>query len=116
MAEIVLTNDRIVFAHETFGPTGSLVGGVIEAALEARADKKAGGSSDIARLAELRAASMQRRRMVPDLYMLTRADGSTVRLHRSLRKTWDPTIRRLLSERHGLALSDDGDGWRAEPA
>jgi hypothetical protein len=58
---------------------------------------------------------MQHRKMLPDLYMLTRADGKTCRLHRGLRKKWDPTIRRLLAERHGLSVSDDGDGWRVEP-
>jgi hypothetical protein len=116
MAEIVLTNDRIMFAHESFGSTGNIVGDLVGSALEVRSEKKAGGPREIVRLAELRAGAMQHRKMLPDLYMLTRGDGTTCRLHRGLRKKWDPMIRRLLSERHGLSLSEDGDGWRVEQA
>jgi hypothetical protein len=68
------------------------------------------------RLADLRGGRLQRRRLIPNLYELTLADGSTFRTHRSLRKRWDETIRRLLSERHALTVTHDGDGWRAEPA
>ena len=53
--------------------------------------------------------------MVPDLYVLTLADGRSVRTHRKLRKRWDPTIRRLLTDRHGATITQDGDAWHAEP-
>jgi len=115
MGEIMLTNERILLTHESFGPSGTLVGGIVELAAEGVANRGAKGPREIVRLSQLRAGGTQRRRMIPDLYMLTLADGSTVRLHRVLRKKWDPTIRRLISERHGLTVTDDGDGWRAEP-
>ena len=57
---------------------------------------------------------MQERRLIPDLYELTLADGRTVRIHRKLRKKWDATIRRLLTERHGATVSEDGDAWVVE--
>jgi hypothetical protein len=116
MGRVVLTNDRIVFSHNSTGASGSLVGGLVEGALQDRAERKAGGPQQLVSLAELRGGRMQRRRLLPDLYELTRADNTTCRLHRKLRKRWDATIRRLLSERHGLTVTDDGDGWRAEPS
>jgi hypothetical protein len=116
MGSIVLTNDRIVFAHKSYGPTGNIVGDLVAAGLEARSTQKAGGPQEILRIADLRGGRVQRRRLLPDLYELTLADGSTCRLHRALRKKWDPTIRRLLSERHGRAVREDGDGWRVESA
>jgi hypothetical protein len=85
------------------------------AALQDRHEKKAGGPREIVRLAEVRGARRQRRRMLLDLYELTLADGTRCRVHRKLLKKWDPTIRRLMVERHGLAITDHGpDGWRSE--
>ena len=114
MGKVVLTNDRIIFASSSLGPSGNILGDVVAAALESRADSKAGGPAELVRLAELRSGGVDRRRMLPDLYELRLADGGRVRLHRSLRKKWDPTIRRLLAERHGLTVRDDGDGWRVD--
>ena len=54
--------------------------------------------------------------MLPDLFELTFAEGTTCRTHRKLHKKWDATIRRLLTERHGAEVVEDGpDGWRVEP-
>jgi hypothetical protein len=119
MAEIMLTNDRILLTHESFGPSGSIIGGLAEMAAEGVANRKADGPREIVRLSDLRAGTMQHRKLIPDLYMLTLADGRTCRLHRALRKKWDPMIRRLLAERHGLTVTDDDeddDGWRAAVA
>ena len=117
--EVMLTNDRILFTDKTFGGAGvNIVGDLVASAVQTHKDKKAGGGGprELVRLPDLRRGRLQRRRLLPNLYELTLADGSTCRMHRKLRKRWDTTIRRLLSERHGLSVDDDGDGWRAEPA
>lgn len=119
MGQIVLTNDRIVFTDKTFGGTGaSIIGDLAASAVQAHKDKKAGGGGprELLRLADLRAGRLQRRHLLPNLYELRVADGSSCRTHRRLFKRWDREIRRLLSERHGLTVTEDGDGWRAEPA
>jgi hypothetical protein len=116
MGDVVLTNDRILYG-EKFGPTGNVLGDLAASALEVRSEKKAGGPRVAARLADVRGAKLQRRRLLPDLYVLTLEGGSRCRTHRKLRRKWDDTIRRLLTERHGLAVVDEGaDGWRAELA
>lgn len=118
MGEVMLTNDRILFTDKTFGATGvNIIGDLAASAVQAHKDKKTGGGPrEILRVTDLRAGRMQRRRLLPDLYELTLADGSICRTHRRLKKRWDETIRRLLSERHGLTVADDGDGWRASPS
>jgi hypothetical protein len=114
MGDVVLTNDRILYG-EKFGPTGNLIGDLAASALETRSEKKAGGPRIAARLADVRAASLQRRRLLPNLYVLKLEDGSRCRTHRKLRKKWDGTIRRLLTERHGLTVvHENADGWQAE--
>jgi hypothetical protein len=110
MGDLTLTNDRILFVSNKLGATGTLIGDLVGSALQG--DQK---RHEIVRLADLRGGRMQNRRLVPDLYELTLADGRSVRIHRKLRKKWDATIRRLLTERHGVTVTQDGDGWRAEP-
>lgn len=116
MGTAVLTNDRILFTQQKFAAAG---GGLLEAVvadqLQKRHERKAGGPQEVLALAELRGARMNRRRLLPDLYEFTLADGSTCWLSRDVRKTWDPAIRRLLVERHGRTVVDDGEGgWRVE--
>src|SRR3954464_3424098 len=110
MGDLTLTNDRILFVSSKLGSTGNLIGDLIGSALQGDHKKH-----EIVRLTELRGGRMQNRRLLPDLYELTLADGRTVRTHRKLRKKWDADIRRLVSERHGGAVSADGDAGRAEP-
>ena len=112
MGDVVLTNDRILYGQK-FGPTGNLIGDLVASGLEERSAKKAGGPRVAARLADVRGGRLERRRLLPDLYALTLEDGSRCRTHRKVRKQWDETIRRLLTERHGLPVFDDGEGgWR----
>ena len=114
MGDVVLTNDRIVYGQK-FGPTGNVIGDLAASALETRSERKAGGPRSAAELADVRGASLQRRRLLPDLYVLTMEDGSRCRTHRKLRKMWDGTIRRLLTERHGMTVvHETADGWVAE--
>lgn len=117
MGEVVLTNDRILMGDRVQG-TGTLVGEIAAAAVEAGVQRKAGGPGphELVRLSDVRGARMQRRRLIPDLYELTLADGRTCRLHRSLRRHWDTDIRRLVAQRHGLAVTEDAEGWRAAPS
>jgi hypothetical protein len=90
MGDLTLTNDRILFVSNKLGHSGNIIGDLIGGALEGKQ-----GKHEITRLADLRAGRMQNRRVVPDL--------------------WDATIRRLLTQRHGAAVTEDGDAWRAEP-
>ena len=109
MGDLTLTNDRILFVSNKLGSSGNLIGDLIGSALQG--DQK---KHEIVRLPDLRGGRMQSRRLVPDLYELTLADGRSVRMHRKLRKRWDATIRRLLTDRHGVTVTEDGDAWRAE--
>jgi hypothetical protein len=109
MGDLTLTNDRILFVSNKLGHSGNIIGDLIGGALQG--DQK---KHEIVRLSELRGGRMQSRRLVPDLYELTLADGRTVRVHRKLRKKWDGTIRRLLTDRHGATVHQQGDSWRAE--
>ena len=116
MGQLVLTNDRILMGNQKGGTTGNLVGDVIASGLQGSIEGKDGGPLEIARLADLRAGRLRKRRLIPDLYELVLADGRSCRMHRALHKHWDGQIRRLLSERHGMTVTDDDHGWRAEPA
>ena len=107
----MLTNDRLLFVSNKLGASGNLIGDLIGSALQG--DQK---KHEVVRIADLRGGRIQTRRLVPDLYELTLADGGRVRTHRKLHKRWDATIRRLLTDRHGATVTDDGDAWRAEPA
>jgi hypothetical protein len=110
MGDLTLTNDRILFVSNKLGASGNIIGDLIGSALQG--DQK---KHEIVRLGDLRGGRMQKRRLVPDLYELTLADGRSVRVHRKLLKKWDATIRRLLTERHHANLTEDGETWRAEP-
>jgi hypothetical protein len=110
MGDLTLTNDRILFVSNKLGHTGNLIGDLIGSALQGDQEKH-----EIVRLRDLRGGRMQSRRLIPNLYELTLADGRTVRVHRKLRKKWDATIRRLLTDRHAAKVTEDGDAWRAEP-
>ena len=111
MGDLTLTNDRILFVSNRFGPSGNIIGDLIGSALQGERSEH-----EVARLADLRGARLQTRRLVPDLYELTLADGRTVRTHRKLHGKWDATLRRLLTERHHAAVTADGDGWRVTTA
>jgi hypothetical protein len=116
MGTVVLTNDRLLFTQQKFATAG---GGVLAAVaadqLQKRYERKSGGPREVLALAGLRGAGLKRRRLLPDLYEFTLDDGSTCWVSRDLRETWDPTIRRLLAERHQRRVVDDGeDGWRVE--
>ena len=110
MGDLTLTNDRILFVSNKLGSTGNLIGDLVGSALQGDQNKH-----EIVRLTDLRAGRMQHRRLILDLYELTLADGRTVRIHRKLRKKWDATIRRLLTDRHGVTVTPDGEAWRADP-
>ena len=116
MGNLALTNDRILFVDQKVLSSGNLVGDLIGAAIQERHERKEGGPRELVRLADLRGAGLQQRRFVPDLYVLTLADGRTCRTHRKLRKRWDAELRRLVSERHGRVITDDGGTWRVTPA
>ncbi|MEA2167381.1 MAG: hypothetical protein QOF76_681 [Solirubrobacteraceae bacterium] len=108
MGDLTLTNDRILFVSNKAGPTGNLIGDLIGSALQG--DQK---KHEIAHLTDLRGGGIQSRRLIPDLYELTLADGRSLRIHRKLYEKWDSTIRRALAERHGVTVTEDGDAWRA---
>lgn len=114
---VMLTNDRILFTQQKFASTGGAgaLGALVVDQLQKRSERKAGGPSEVLKLADVRAAKLKKRRLLPDLYEFTLADGSTCWTSKDIRKHWDSLIRRLLTERHGRTVIDDGaDGWRVE--
>jgi hypothetical protein len=117
MGSVMLTNDRILFTQQKFMNTGQggALGALVVDQLQKRSEKRAGGPREVLKLADIRSARTNKRRMLPDLYEFTLADGSTSWLSKEMRKRWDDTIRRLLAERHGRTVIDDGEGgWRVE--
>ena len=116
MGTVALTNDRILFTQQKFGSAqGGVLGAIVADQLQKRSERKAGGASEVLALQEIRRARLNRRRFLPDLYEFTLEDGSVCWVSHEMRKKWDPTIRRLLSERHGLSVVDDGDeAWHVE--
>lgn len=109
--DITLTNDRILFATGTGSPaTGNLIGDLAAAALD---HKLSGDDGVLLQLSEVVGGHPHRRRLLPDLFEFAQADGHTVRLPMKHGRRWSPLIRRLVAERHGLAVADDGpDAWR----
>jgi hypothetical protein len=113
---VMLTNDRILFTHQKFaaGPGGGALPALVAGKLQKRSEKKAGGPREVARLTDVRGGKPVKRRLLPDLYELALADGSTCRLSAKLGKKWSPTIQRLVAERHGRTVVEDGEhAWRA---
>jgi hypothetical protein len=108
MGNLTLTNDRLLFAPT--GPvSGNLIGDLVGSALR----PYSGGPRVLLTIAEVRSGGTRKRRLLPDLYEFTQADGATCRLPMKQGRKWEALVRRLLAERHGLAVTDDGDGWTA---
>jgi hypothetical protein len=117
IAHVILTNDRILFSRQLFASPGEggLAALLVERQIQKQYDEGSGGPTELLALADIRSAKKLRRPLRGDLYEFTLEDGSTGGLGASAGKTWDPQIRRLLTERHGRSVVDDGDtGWRVE--
>lgn len=85
MGRAVLTNDRILFVDQKYNQGRAAATGGI--------------------LAGIVADKLQKRH---------EAGGSERRLNDGFKK-WDPLLRRVLAERHGRRVVEDGsDAWRAE--
>lgn len=115
---LTLTNDRVLFTHQKFAAspgTGALAAGVA-AALQKRSEKKAGGPREVFSLTEVSSARFVKRRWpLGDLYEFTLTNGATCGLGKSLLAAWDAHIRRLISERHGRTVVEDGShSWHVE--
>jgi hypothetical protein len=108
--DVTLTNDRLLFGNPSSGPvTGNLLGDLAGSLLT--------GSHDpgvLLTLPEVRSGGVRKRRLLPDLYEFTQADGATCRLPMKQGRKWEVLVRRLLTERHGRTVVDDGDGWKVQ--
>jgi hypothetical protein len=115
VGSVVLTNDRILFIKSAgAAPQSGLAGQLLSAPLDALAQTLE-RAQEVVSLSEMTGAKVVPRRLVADLYEVTLADGSTCRFGKHLRERWELTIRRLLTERHGRSVVDDGDdAWRVE--
>lgn len=114
---VILTNDRILFSRQLFASPGEggLTALLAERGIQKAYDKKSGGPTELVAFADVRAAKKVRRPLRGDIYEFTLADGATCALGASAGKHWEPQIRRLLTERHGRTVVDDGDNaWRVE--
>lgn len=114
---VILTNDRILFSRQLFASPGEggLAALVAEGAIQRVYDKKSKGPAELLALGDVRGAKKIRRPLRGDVWEFTLADGTTCSLGASAAKHWDSQIRRLVSERHGRTVVDDGDGaWRVQ--
>jgi hypothetical protein len=110
----MLTNDRILFQQQKWdaGPGGGALTALVADRLQKRSEAKSGGPREIVPLANVTAVRMIRRRLRGDVYEFTLDDGSTCAVGADAAKKWNPTILRLLAERHGKAVSkDEQDSW-----
>ena len=117
LGTLVLTNDRILFTQKKFvsASGGGALAALVAGGLQRRSEKKAGGPMEVALIAEIRGGAPAKRKFLPDLYAFTLEAGSGFRVSLKNGERWEPTIRRLLSDRHGRTVSDEGDGaWRAD--
>jgi hypothetical protein len=110
--DLTLTNDHIRFGVPKHGPTtGNIIGDLAAGALEHSSSSKQ--PDVLLTIAEVRAAGTRKRRLLPDLYEFTQADGDTCRFPMKQGRKWEPIVRRLLVERHGCTVVDDGShAWR----
>jgi hypothetical protein len=113
IGSIALTNDRILFVE---GASGAGEGGLIESLLSAPLEMLAEAKERarvVVTLPQLTGGTVVPRRLVADLYEFTHADGSKCRVGKHIGERWEPTIHRLLTERHGRSVSREGTaGWR----
>src|SRR5919197_4951090 len=111
LGALTLTNDRVLFMQRKFASSGTagMLGGLVAGLLQLRSERKTGPQPAFA-LADVRAARPLARRF-GEQWEFTLADGSTCAIGgKGLREAWEPLVRRLIPERHGLPGSDDGEG------
>jgi hypothetical protein len=112
VGSLVLTNDRMLWIKETgAGAAESVITELLATPGQvlARAREEA---QVLMPLGELARARIVPRRVVANLYEFTLADGSIFRIGARLAQRWEPTIQRLLTERHQRSVvRDDSEGW-----
>jgi hypothetical protein len=115
VGSLALTNDRILFVKDVGGAGGA---GLVESILAAPGEVLAASTERaqvVVALPLLTRARVVPRRLVADLYEFTLSDGSTCRVGKHVGKRWEPTIHRLLTERHQRSIVNEGNaGWRVE--
>lgn len=114
MGRALLTNDRIVFVDQKFNEgaaaaSGGILAGIVAARLQKRHEKK-GPALDVPVTSITRVARETKRR---NNKILVLELGDTERKLNESYERWEPLLRRLLVERHGGNLVEDGqDAWR----
>ena len=109
----VLTNDRVLFMDQFFdakaaGNIGGWLAGKVAEELEKRR-KERPPMVDFP-LTDLKRVALVKKLTVRDILVLETAAGET--RFASGFKAWNPLLRRVLSERHGRAIADEGpDAW-----
>jgi hypothetical protein len=113
IGSLALTNDRILFVKDVGGAGGA---GLVESLLAAPGEMAAQATERaqaVVPLAQVSGGRVVPRRLVADLYEFTLADDSTCRVGKHLGERWEPTIHRLLTERHQRSVVSEGTtGWR----
>ena len=114
--QALLTNDRVLFLDQRFNPeqAGAIGGGLAEAlagALEKRRQAKGKEPYLDLPLTSITRVSHKPKLTVRDIIVIE-ADGQEYRFAQGF-KSWSPLLRRVLTERHGRTIVDDGgSAWR----
>jgi hypothetical protein len=111
----VLTNDRIIFVDQKYNSgMAAATGGILAALVTNKLQKKheAKGPFLDLPIAEITRVARAKKLLNKDL-LVFEAGGIERRFNEAFSK-WAPLLRRLLNERHGKTITDDGpDAWRA---
>jgi hypothetical protein len=112
----LLTNDRVVFSDQRFnaqqaGAVGGALAGALAGALEKRREGKGKEPFLDFPLTEVTRVAHAPKLTVRDILVIETAGGE-YRFAQGF-KTWNPLLRRALTERHGRTVVDDGpSAWR----
>lgn len=116
MGRAILTNERIMFVDTKFdtgvaAASGGLIGGAIAARLQKKHEER-GPVLDLP-LVEIERVSQAKKLMNKDIIVLESRSG-VYRLNDGFKKL-DSLLRRLMTERHGRIVTEDGAGaWRVD--
>lgn len=116
MGTALLTNDRIVFHDQRYNSTAAMatggpLAGIVASKLEKRRQKKGRDAVLDLPVSEITRVSHAKKLGSKNI-LVFEAGGKERRFNDGYSK-WEPLLRRLLTERYGRSITQDGeDSWR----